>query len=118
VGPSPSVKDWAVGFGGDEEAHYRGRRFAPRVAVRLLRTRRPAHQLYDLWTRAPRVIGWVASVRDGRDFLRRLGVRARESSLKRDSPRVQRLRFRIFSQLPRPFAFELCFPPPQSPWPR
>jgi hypothetical protein len=41
VGPGPRVRDWAVVFGGDEEAHYRGRRFAPRVAVRLLCTRRP-----------------------------------------------------------------------------
>jgi hypothetical protein len=53
VGPGPRVRDWAVVFGGDEEAHYHGRRFAPRAAVRLLRTRRPAHQLYDLWARAP-----------------------------------------------------------------
>jgi hypothetical protein len=30
--------------------------------------------------------------------------------LKRDSPRVQRLRFRIFSQLLRPFAFVLSTP--------
>jgi hypothetical protein len=44
---------WAVVFGGDGEAHYCGRRFAPRVAVRLLCTWRPAHQLYDLWTQAP-----------------------------------------------------------------
>jgi hypothetical protein len=53
VGPGPRVRDWAVVFGGDEEAHYRGRRFTPRVAVCLLRTRRPARQLYDLWARAP-----------------------------------------------------------------
>jgi hypothetical protein len=53
MGLSPRVKDWAVGFGGDEEAHYCGWRFAPRVAVRLLRTREPAYQLYDLWDRAP-----------------------------------------------------------------
>jgi hypothetical protein len=53
VGLGPRVIDWAVVFGGDEEAHYRGWRFAPHVAVRLLRTWRPAHQLYDLWTRAP-----------------------------------------------------------------
>jgi hypothetical protein len=52
VGPGPRVRDWAVVFGEDEEAHYRRRRFAPRVAVRLLSTQRPAHQLYDLWTRA------------------------------------------------------------------
>jgi hypothetical protein len=53
VGPGPRVRDWAIVFGGDEEAHYRGRRFAPRVTVRLLCTRRPALQLYDLWTRPP-----------------------------------------------------------------
>src|SRR5688572_23647737 len=45
----------------------------------------------------PRVIGWVTLVRVGRDFLWCLGARAGESSLKRDSPRVQQLRFRIFS---------------------
>jgi hypothetical protein len=49
VGLGPRVRDWAVGFGGDEEA----RRFTPRVAVRLLSTWRPAHQLYDLWAQAP-----------------------------------------------------------------
>jgi hypothetical protein len=53
VGLGPRVIDWAVVFGGDEEAHYCGRRFAPRVAVRLLRTRRPVRPLYDLWTWAP-----------------------------------------------------------------
>jgi hypothetical protein len=53
VGLGPRARDWAVVFGGDGEAHYRGRRFAPHVAVRLLRTRRPAHQPYDLWARAP-----------------------------------------------------------------
>jgi hypothetical protein len=49
-------------------------------------------------------------MRVGLDFLRRLGARARESSLKRDSPYAQRLRFHIFSQLLRPFAFELSAP--------
>jgi hypothetical protein len=56
VGPGPRVRDWAVvSCGGDEEAHYRGRRFTfwARAAVRLLRTRRPTHQLYDLWAWAP-----------------------------------------------------------------
>jgi hypothetical protein len=90
VGLGPHVIDWAVvPCGGDEEAHCRGRWFAPCVAVRLLCTRRPAHQLYELWARAPRVIGRVALVRVGRDFLWHLGARAGESSLKRDSPRVQ-----------------------------
>jgi hypothetical protein len=49
------------------------------------------------------------------------GARAGESSLKRDSPRMQQLRFRILSNCCalapssslRPFAFALlCFPPP------
>jgi hypothetical protein len=50
VGLGPHVTDWAVVFAGDEEAHYRGRWFTPRVAVCHLRTWRPADQLYDLWT--------------------------------------------------------------------
>jgi hypothetical protein len=56
VGPGPRVIDWAVGsYGGDEEACYRERWFALRAcaAVHFFRTRRPAHQLYDLWTWAP-----------------------------------------------------------------
>jgi hypothetical protein len=53
VGSGPHVRDWAVASGGHGEAHYRGRRFASRVAVRLLSTRRLAHQFYDLWPLAP-----------------------------------------------------------------
>jgi hypothetical protein len=53
MGLGPRVRDWTVVFGEDGEAHYRGRWFALHVAVRLPSTRRPAHQLYDLWTRAP-----------------------------------------------------------------
>jgi hypothetical protein len=67
VGPGPRVRGWVVVFGGDEEADYSGRWFAPRMAVRLLSTRRPAYQLYDLWT-------WAALVCVGRDFLWRLGA--------------------------------------------
>jgi hypothetical protein len=43
MGPSPRVRYWAVVSSGDGEAHYHVRRFAPRVAVRLLSTRRPTH---------------------------------------------------------------------------
>jgi hypothetical protein len=43
VGSGPRVRDWTVVFGGDGEAHYRGGRFALRVAVRLPSARRPAH---------------------------------------------------------------------------
>jgi hypothetical protein len=53
VGSGPRVSDSAIGFGGGEEAHYRGRRLAPLVAVRLLRTRRPKPKEYDSWARAP-----------------------------------------------------------------
>jgi hypothetical protein len=49
MGPGPRVRDWAVGFDGDEEAW----RFAPRMAVRLLHTRRPTPKENDSWTQAP-----------------------------------------------------------------
>jgi hypothetical protein len=52
MGPGPHVRDWAVVFGGDGEAHYRGRRFAPRVAVCFLHTRKPTPKEYDSWARA------------------------------------------------------------------
>jgi hypothetical protein len=102
VGPSPRVRDWAVVFGGDEEAHYRGRRFAPRVAVRLLRTWRPAHQLYDLWAQAPMSEAGLLWCALGKIFLRRLGARAGESSLKRNSPACSSYAF-AFSPLAVPF---------------
>jgi hypothetical protein len=51
--PGPLVRDWAIGFDGDGEAYYRGRQHAPRVSVRLLRTREPARQVHDMWARAP-----------------------------------------------------------------
>jgi hypothetical protein len=49
VGPGPRVRVWSAAFGGDEEA----RRFAPLMAVRLLRTRRPTPKEYDSWAWAP-----------------------------------------------------------------
>jgi hypothetical protein len=76
VGPGPRARDWAVGFGGGEEAHYRrrwcaphavdwsaafgrdeeahycGRWRAPHAAVRLLRTRRPTPKDHDSWAQA------------------------------------------------------------------
>jgi hypothetical protein len=53
VGPGPRASDWAVGFGGGEEAHCCRRWRAPHAAVRLLRTRRPMPKEYDSWARAP-----------------------------------------------------------------
>jgi hypothetical protein len=53
MGPDPRIRHWAVGFGGGEEACYRGRRRTPHVAVHLLRTRRPTPKEYDSWARAP-----------------------------------------------------------------
>jgi hypothetical protein len=53
VGPGHHIRGWVVGFGGGEEAHYRGRRSAPHAAVHLLRTRRPTPKEYDSWARAP-----------------------------------------------------------------
>jgi hypothetical protein len=53
VGLGPCVRDWAVGFGGGEETHYRRQWRAPHAAVHLLRTRRPTPEEYDSWARAP-----------------------------------------------------------------
>jgi hypothetical protein len=53
MGPGPRVRDWVVVFGGDGEAHYRGRRFAPRMAVCLLHTQKPTPKEYDSWAWAP-----------------------------------------------------------------
>jgi hypothetical protein len=53
MGPSPHVRDWVVGFGEGEEAHYRRLWRAPHTAVRLLRTRKPTPKEYDSWARAP-----------------------------------------------------------------
>jgi hypothetical protein len=56
VGLGPRVIYWAIiSCDGDGEARYRVWRFTlqARAAVRFFHTRRPAHQLYDLWTWAP-----------------------------------------------------------------
>jgi hypothetical protein len=53
MGPSPHVRDWAVGFGGGEEVHYRRLWSAPHAAVRLLRAQRSTPKEYDSWARAP-----------------------------------------------------------------
>jgi hypothetical protein len=53
VGPGPRVRDWAVGFSGGVEAHYRRRWLAPHVVVCLFRIRRPTPKKYDSWARAP-----------------------------------------------------------------
>jgi hypothetical protein len=49
MGPGPRVRDWAVGFGEGEEAHYHGRRLAPHATVHLLRSRRLTPKEYDSW---------------------------------------------------------------------
>jgi hypothetical protein len=48
-GPRPPCQGLAATFGGDEEARW----FAPRVAVRLLRTRILIPKEDDSWARAP-----------------------------------------------------------------
>jgi hypothetical protein len=82
VGPGPRARGWSSAFGGDEEA----RRFAPRMVVHLLRTRRPTPKEYDSWARAP-VPGagspWRAL---GEIFRSALGCQWGNLSLKRDSP--------------------------------
>jgi hypothetical protein len=49
VGPGPRVRGWPAAFGGDEEA----RRFAPRVAIHLLCTRRSTPNEDGSWARDP-----------------------------------------------------------------
>jgi hypothetical protein len=53
VGPGPRARDWAVGFGGGEEAYCRRRWRASHAAARPLRTRRPTPEEYDSWAQAP-----------------------------------------------------------------
>jgi hypothetical protein len=104
VGPGPRVRDWAVASGGDGEAHYRGRWFASRVAVRYLSTRRPAHQLYDLWPRAPVSEAGLLWCAPGE-----MGASGRVFLEKGFSPRAAvTLSHSLF--LLRPFAFELSAP--------
>jgi hypothetical protein len=52
VGLGPRARDWAVGFGGGEEAHHRRRWRAPHAAVRLLHTRGSTPKEHDSWARA------------------------------------------------------------------
>jgi hypothetical protein len=92
MGPGPRVRDWAVVFGGGEEARW----FAPCVAVCLLCTRRPAHQLFDLWARAPVSEARCLGARRVRFSVASRGASGRVF-LKKGFPRVQQLRFRILS---------------------
>jgi hypothetical protein len=61
----------------------------------------------------PRVRGWIALVRVRRDFLRRLGARAGESSLKRDSLACNSYAF-AFSPLVAPFRLRALHAPLHS----
>jgi hypothetical protein len=49
VGPGPCARDWAVGFGGGEETHYRRWKRVLHALVRLLRTQKSARQVHDMW---------------------------------------------------------------------
>ena len=53
MGLGPWARDWAVGFGGGEEVHYRRWWCTLHVSVRLLHTQKPAHQVHDMWAWAP-----------------------------------------------------------------
>jgi hypothetical protein len=112
VGPGPRVRDWAVGFGGGEEAHYRMRwrtphaadwsaafgggeemhhcrRWrTPHAAVRFLHTWSPTPKEHDSWARAPvpeTGSPWRVS---GEVFCGASGRQWGNPSLKRDSPSV------------------------------
>ena len=68
MGLGPRARDWAVGFGGGEEAHYCRRWHALHASVRLLCTQKPAHQVHDMWAWAlmPEVGRLVAAKPRGR----------------------------------------------------
>jgi hypothetical protein len=53
MGPGPRARDWAIDFGGGEEAHYRRQWCALHTSVCLLRTQKPARQVHDMWAWAP-----------------------------------------------------------------
>jgi hypothetical protein len=93
VGLGPRVIDWAiVSCGGDEEARYRGRRFAffaPKVQRTIHMTCGPGPPCHRLG----RLGVWCASV----GISCSISACERESALKRDSPRTLQLRFRILS---------------------
>jgi hypothetical protein len=102
--PGPRVRDWTVVSDGDREAHYRGRWFAPHVAVCLLSTRRPAHQLYDLWAWAPvseAGLHWCASGE--------MGASERVFLEKGFTPRAAVMLSHSLHSL-HPFTFELSAP--------
>jgi hypothetical protein len=83
VGPVPCVRDWVVGFGGGEEAHYCRRRRALHTAVRLLRTQELARQVRDMWAWPPTPeVGTLVAVKMKRRSYR--GAVARSS--RGDSP--------------------------------
>jgi hypothetical protein len=98
VGPGPRVRGWPAAFGGDEEA----RRFAPRMAVSLLRTRRPTPKEDDSWVQAPVPEAGSPWRSSGEIFCGVSGRQWGNLSLKRDSP--ERGSHSHHSQ--RPFALE------------
>jgi hypothetical protein len=53
MGPSPRARDWAVGFGGGEEAHYCRQWRALHASVLLPRAQNLACQVHDMWAWAP-----------------------------------------------------------------
>jgi hypothetical protein len=53
VGPGPRARDWVVGFGGGEEAHYHRRWRVLHASVCLLRTQKLVCQVHDMWAWAP-----------------------------------------------------------------
>jgi hypothetical protein len=53
VGLGPRARDWAIGFGGGEEPHYRRQWCASsRVGSPAPHTE-PTHQVHDMWAWAP-----------------------------------------------------------------
>ena len=103
MGPGPRVSDWAV-FLAEMKRRTTAGGGSHLVAVHLLSTSRPAHQLYDLWARAPLSeagLHWCASGE--------MGASGRVSLEKGFTARAAVTLSHSLHSL-RPFAFELFVP--------
>jgi hypothetical protein len=102
-GPGPRVRDWAVVFGGDEEAHYCRLRFAfsalrdPHTSCMTCRPGPPCHRLGCFGARRAR-FSVASRGASGRDFLEKGFTLHAAVTLSHSL------------QLLRPFAFELSVP--------
>jgi hypothetical protein len=108
VGPGPRVRDWAVGFGGDEEAHYRGWRFAPAWRFAFFALGNQHTSCMTCGTEPPCHRLGRPSAHRGRFPMAFRSASRRVHFKKGFTPRAAVI-LSLLSHLLRPFASELCF---------